>query len=95
MTCLASSTVAPASIATMSVRGVMTSPTGTSSRRMTLDTTCHSSSARVPVVHAIRAITSISSRLMSGLFPDPCTSLCTHERGTSKGVMLNVSALRT
>ena len=95
MTSLASSTVAPASIATMSVRGVMTSPTGTSPRRMTLDTTCHSSSARVPVVHAIRAITSISSRLIPGFFRDPWISFCSHESGTTSGLIEKVSAFST
>ena len=95
MTCLAARTVASASMATMSVRGVITSPTGTSPRRITFDTTRHSSSSIVPVVRAISAITSISSRLIPGRFPDPCTSRCSHDRGTSRGVMVNVSALNT
>ena len=60
---IALSTVASRGTATMSVRGVITSPTVTSSRRITLVTTFHSSSSMVPSRYPIWARTSNSARL--------------------------------
>ena len=53
-------------MATISVRGVITSPIDTSSSRMTFETTCHSSSSRVPSLRPMLAKTSSSARLIVG-----------------------------
>ena len=63
MIAMACSTFDFKGIATMSVRGVITSPTVTSPSRITLVTTCHSSSSMVPSLYPISASTSISARL--------------------------------
>ena len=61
---MASSTEAVPDTAIMSVRGVMTSPTVTSSRRITFVTIFHSSSSIVPSLKPSCASTSSSARLV-------------------------------